>query len=73
MVAAWSDSESNESESDEEHKANIYLMAKEVQDDKETEYESLDEVDTSALYEYSKEELIDTMISFANIEQKYLS
>ena len=31
MVAAWSDSESSESESDEEHTANICLMAKEDQ------------------------------------------
>jgi len=48
-------------------------MAKEVQDDKETEYESSDEVDVLALYEYSKEELIDALISFVNIEQKHSS
>ena len=72
MVAAWSDSESSESESDEEHTANICLMAKEVQNNNETEYENSDEVDASELYKYSKEELIDTLISFASIEQKYL-
>jgi len=72
MADAWSDSESSESESHEEHTANICLMAKEVQNNKETEYENSNEVDASKLYKYSKEELIDTSISFANIEQKYL-
>jgi len=38
MVVARSNSESGESESDEEHTTNIYLMAKEAQDNKETEY-----------------------------------
>ena len=73
MVAAWSNSESSESESDEKHTANICLMAKEVQNNKETEYENSDEVDAPELYKYSKEELIDTLISFTNIKQKYLS
>jgi len=73
MIAAWSDSESSESESDEQHTANICLVAKEVQNNKETEYENLDEVDVSELYKYSKEKIIDTLISFANIKQKYLS
>ena len=69
----WSDSESSESESDEKRTTNVCLMAKEVQNNKETDYENSDEVDASELYKYSKEELIDTLISFANIEQKYLS
>jgi len=44
MVTAWSDSKSSESESDEELTADIYLMAKEAQDDEETKYGSLDVV-----------------------------
>jgi len=48
-------------------------MAKEVQNNKETEYENSDEVDAPELYKYSKEELIDTLISFTNIEQTFLS
>ena len=43
-------------------------MAKEAQDDK-NEYESLDAVDTSLLHEYSKDELIDGLISFADLEK----
>jgi len=43
-------------------------MAKEVQHNKETEYENSDEVDASELYKYSKNELIDTLINFANME-----
>jgi len=62
-------SKSSDSESDEEHTANICLLAKEVQNNKESEYENSHEVDASELYKYSKEELIDTLISFANIEQ----
>ena len=73
MVAACSDSKSRERESDEKHAANIYLMAKEVQNNKETKYESSDDVEASTLYEYSKKELIDTLISFANIEQNIYS
>ena len=66
MVAAWSDNKSSESENDKEHTANVCLMTKEVQDDKETEYKSSYEVDVYGLYEYSKEELIEALISFAN-------
>jgi len=47
-------------------------MAKEVQNNKETKYENSDERDAYELYKYSKEKPIDTLISFANIEQKYL-
>ena len=67
MVVAWSDSESSDIESGEKKVANICLMAKEAQDDK-NEYERSDEVDASLLYEYSKDELIDALISFANLE-----
>ena len=45
-------------------------MAKEVQNNKKKEYESSYEVNASTVYKYSKEELIDTFISFVNIEQK---
>jgi len=38
-------------ENDEEHATNICLMAKEMQGDKKSEYESSDEVDISTLYE----------------------
>ena len=44
MVSAWSDSEASESESDEEHTADICLMAKEVQNNKDLEYENSDMV-----------------------------
>jgi len=39
IVAAWSDSKTSESESDEEQVANIYLMAKEIQYNEITKYE----------------------------------
>ena len=71
MVAAWSDSETSFSESDDEQVASVCLMAKE--DDGKTEYESSYEVDISTLDECSKEELINALINFANLEQKYLS
>ena len=48
-------------------------MAKEIHDDQITQYEGSNEVDVSALYTCSKNELIDAFISFANLEQKYLS
>jgi len=54
MFAAWSDSESSESASDEEHTTNICLPAKEAQDNKESEYGSSNKVDISTIYEYSK-------------------
>ena len=73
MIAAWSDSDTSESESDEEHTANICLMAKDVKNDERFEYESTDEVDISALYDCSKEELINALVSFAKLERKYLS
>ena len=50
MIAAWSDSDTSESESDEEHNANICLMAREGQDH---ELENTNEVDMAALYECS--------------------
>ena len=64
MVAAWSSSKTSDSESDIEHTANIYLMAKEVQDDERFKYESTDNVDILALYACSKEELINALVSF---------
>jgi len=73
MIAAWSDSEASDSKSNEEHTINTCLMAKEVQDDEQSEYKRTDEVDISALYECSKDELIDALISFAKLEQKYPS
>ena len=66
MVAAWSDSESSEVKAKRKTQPNIYLMGKEVKSNKEIEYKSSEEVDAFALYEYSIEELIDTLISFAN-------
>jgi len=50
MITTWSDSETSNSESD-EHTAYICLIAKEVQGDERSEYESTDEVDISAPYE----------------------
>ena len=73
MIATSSDNETSHSKSDEEHTANICLMAGEVQYDERSEYESTDKVDIPALYECSKEELIDVLICFAELEQKYLS
>ena len=72
MIAAWSDSDTSDSEGDEEHTANICRMAKEVQANGRSEYESTDGVDISALYECSKEQLIDALVSFAKLEHKYL-
>ena len=71
MVVAWSDRESSNSENDEEQVANICLVAKGAHDNK-NEYESSDEVDTLLLYEYSKDELINALINFADLEKKYL-
>jgi len=47
-------------------------MANDVQNDEQSEYESTEEVHISSLYECSKDELIDALISFANLEQKYV-
>ena len=63
MIAAWSNSDPSDSESDEEHNANICLMDNEVQEDQRFEYESTDEVHISALYECSKEELINALVN----------
>ena len=63
MVATWSDSEMSDSVSDDEQVSNICLIAKE--NNGKTEYECSSEVDIWALYECSKEELIDNLISFA--------
>ena len=71
MVAAWSDNESSGSESDEEQVVNICLMTKEAQDDK-NEYESSNKVDALLLYIYSKDELIDALISFVDLEKNVL-
>ena len=68
MIAAWSDSDTSESESDDEHNANICLMAKEGQD-----HENTNEVNIAALYECSKDELINALVSFARLEQQYSS
>jgi len=65
MIAAWSDSDTSESESDEEHKANICLMAREGQ---AHEPENTNEVDIAALYECCKDELINALISFTEVE-----
>ena len=67
MIATWSDSGTRDNESDEEHTSNICLTAKKVQDDGRFEYESTNEVDISALYECSKEELISILASFAKL------
>jgi len=53
MIAAWSDSDSSDSDKEEEI-ANLCLMTNDVH---ETEFENLDEVDYSDLLEYSKDEL----------------
>jgi len=53
MIAAWSDSDSSDSDKEEEM-ANPCLMANDVQ---ETGLENLDEVDYLDLFEFSKDEL----------------
>ena len=73
MATASSDSETSDRESDEEHVDNIILKTKDVQDNEKTQYESLDDACALAFYEYSKEELIDALISFANLGQRYVS
>jgi len=40
MIAAWNDSEMSDSESEEEHTANMCLLAKELQDNERFEFES---------------------------------
>ena len=67
MITVWSDSDTSDSESDEEHNANICLMARKGQDH---EPENTNEVDIAALYECSKDELINALISFAELEQR---
>ena len=47
MIAAWSDSEASDSESDEEHTNNTCLMAR---DEESSEHENTDEVDIYGLY-----------------------
>ena len=73
MIAVWSDSESSESDNYEEHVINTCLMAKDMQEEEQSEYGSTDEVDISSLYDCSKDELIDALISFAKLEEKYMS
>jgi len=48
-------------------------MAKDAQEGEQSEHESTNEVDILALYECSKDELIDAIIGFSNLEQKYMS
>ena len=69
MIAAWSDSDSSDSDK-EEGMANLCLMANDIQ---ETESENLDEVDYSDLLEYSKDELAQALIRCIQCEQEYLS
>ena len=69
MIAAWSDSDSSDSDKEEEV-ANLCLMANDVQ---ETEPENVDEVVYSDLLEYSKEELAQALIRCIQCEQEYLS
>ena len=59
MIAAWSDSDTSDSDKEEEV-ANLCLMANDVQ---ETEPENLDEVDYYDLLEYSKDSSISQMHS----------
>jgi len=49
MVATWSEGKTNDSESNEEHAANICLIAKEVQENERPKYESTNKVDISAI------------------------
>ena len=69
MIAAWSDSNSSDSEKEEEM-GNLCLMVNGVQ---ETESENLDEVDYSDLLEYSKDELAQALVQCIRCEQEYLS
>jgi len=70
MVATWSEGKTNDSESNEEHAANICLIAKEVQENERPKYESTNKVDISAIYECYKEELLDTLVTFIKLEQR---
>ena len=69
MIAAWSDSDSSDSDKEEEM-ANLCLMGNDVQ---ETESENLNEVDYSDLLEYSMDELAHALIQCIRCEQEYLS
>ena len=44
-----------------------------MQEEEQSKYESTDEVDISSLYDCSKDELIDALINFAKLEEKYMS
>jgi len=74
MIAAWSDSDSSDSDGEEEQVENLCFMANEdqIQED-ETEYESLDKVDYSEFLEYSKNDLARALIKCIQCEQDYLS
>ena len=69
MIAAWSDSDSSDSDK-KEVVANLPLMMNDVQ---ETKLEKFDEVDYSDLLEYSKDELAQALIRCIHCEQVYLS
>ena len=64
MIAAWSDSDSSDSDNEVEQVTNLCFMANEenVQEDK-AKYESSDEVDYSDFLEYSKDELAHAIIT----------
>ena len=66
MIIAWSDSDTSDSENDEEHTTNTCLTAIEWQDH---EHEKTNEVDIAALYECSKDELINALVSFAKLNK----
>ena len=73
MIAAWSDSDSSDSDNEVEQATNLCFMANEENDQEdETKYESSDEVDYSDLLEYFKDELAHALINCVRCEQKYL-
>ena len=65
MIAAWSDSDSSDSDK-EEGLANLCLMANDIQ---ETESENLDQVDNYDLLEYSKDELAQALIQCIGVNK----
>jgi len=63
MIAAWSDSNSSDSENEEEQAVSMCFMVNKGQiQEEETEYESSDEVDYSNFLEYSKDELAQALV-----------
>jgi len=74
MIAAWSNSDSSDSNDEEEQVESLCFMVNEdLIQEEETEYESSDEVYYSDFLEYSKGELARALVKCIRCEQGYLS